>query len=105
MSGLEIEWDHTKPPGSRVKSIHLIVPVQKEDVDDPEDLIDFVEQEDGTRVEVKQRPPQRGEEIKNECGGRIYRVVSGSLRLFCIAEFPDHSRIHGAGVGEGNPAL
>jgi hypothetical protein len=38
-------------------------------------LIDFVEQEDGTRVEVKQKKVELGEEVKNEEGGRIYRVV------------------------------
>jgi hypothetical protein len=40
------------------------------------DLIDFVEQEDGTRVEVKQKKVQLGAEVKREEGGRLYRVVS-----------------------------
>jgi len=52
-----------------------------EDEDDDEqgasadDLIDFVEQEDGTRVEVKQKKIQIGDEVKREEGGRVYRVV------------------------------
>jgi 5'-nucleotidase len=40
-----------------------------------DDLIDFVEQEDGTRVEVKQKKIQIGDEVKREEGGRMYRVV------------------------------
>jgi hypothetical protein len=53
-----------------------------DDEDDDEDdqvgsdLIDFVEQEDGTRVEVKQKKVQLGAEVKREEGGRLYRVVS-----------------------------
>jgi 5'-nucleotidase len=40
-----------------------------------DDLIDFVEQENGTRVEVKQKKIQIGDEVKREEGGRVYRVV------------------------------
>jgi 5'-nucleotidase len=53
-----------------------------------DDLIDFVEQEDGTRVEVKQKKIQIGDEVKREEGGRMYRVV-------CRTQIPslilDHS--------------
>lgn len=74
-------WDHRNPPGQRVKSIHSVNPEDPDDDDDddeesPEDLIEFVEQEDGTRVEVKHKKIEQGEEVKNEEGGRIYRVVS-----------------------------
>jgi hypothetical protein len=75
-------WDHRKPPNQRVQSIHLVDAGGDDDDDDDddggasaEDLIDFVEQEDGTRVEVKQKKVELGEEVKNEEGGRIYRVV------------------------------
>jgi hypothetical protein len=44
-------------------------------VDNPEDMVDFVEQSDGTRVEVKQRKIDVGDEVKNESGGRTYRIV------------------------------
>jgi hypothetical protein len=46
-----------------------------------DDLIDFVEQEDGTRVEVKQKKIQIGDEVKREEGGRVYRVVSRTPKL------------------------
>lgn len=39
-------------------------------------MVDFVEQQDGTRVEVKKRKVDLGDEVKNESGGRIYRIVS-----------------------------
>jgi len=45
-------------------------------VENPEDMVDFVEQDDGTRVEIKQRKVELGEEVKNESGGRIYRVIT-----------------------------
>ncbi|RXK38756.1 hypothetical protein M231_03932 [Tremella mesenterica] len=76
ISGLVVKWDHTLPPYQRVKSIHLSAAAQKEDLDDPDDLVDFVDQEDGTRIEVKQRPPEVGEEVKNEEGGRMYKVIT-----------------------------
>lgn len=77
VAGLSVEWDHSKPPGKRVNSIRLVVPPRKEDDDreSPEDMVSFVEQEDGTRVEVKQRKMEFGDEVKNESGGRAYRVV------------------------------
>lgn len=81
MAGLRVVWDHRKPPNQRVESIHLVDPGNDDDDDDEEgasaeDLIDFVEQEDGTRVEVKQKKVELGEPVKNEEGGRVYRVVS-----------------------------
>lgn len=39
-------------------------------------MVDFKEQEDGTTVVVKQKKLQLGEEVKNEEGGRMYKVVS-----------------------------
>jgi hypothetical protein len=42
----------------------------------PGELVDFIEQEDGTRIEVNKRPMALREEINREKGGRIYRVVS-----------------------------
>ncbi|KAK8843476.1 hypothetical protein IAR55_007135 [Kwoniella newhampshirensis] len=78
VSGLVVEWDHTKPAGSRVLSIHQLVPPRKEEdeVENPADLVDFKEQEDGTRIEVKQRKLELGEEVKREEGGKIYRVIT-----------------------------
>lgn len=82
VAGLRVVWDHRNPPGQRVKSIHTINPEDQDDDEDeddetesPEDLIEFVEQEDGTRVEVKQKKTEQGDEVKNEEGGRVYRVV------------------------------
>ncbi|WWD20985.1 hypothetical protein CI109_105465 [Kwoniella shandongensis] len=78
VAGLVVKWDHTKPPGSRVLSIHQSVPPRKDEdeVEDPDDLVDFKEQEDGTRIEVKQRKLELGDEIKREEGGKIYRVIT-----------------------------
>lgn len=77
-------WDHRNPPNQRVKSIHLTNAEDDDDDSDDgetaEDMIDFVEQEDGTRVEVKQKKIELGDEVKNEAGGRIYRVVSLSVQ-------------------------
>jgi 5'-nucleotidase len=78
VSGMQVQWDHTLPPGQRVKSIRLVIPPgeEEDEMDHPEDMIDFVEQSDGTRVEVNQKKVRLGEEVKNEAGGRVYRVVS-----------------------------
>ena len=77
IAGLQVVWDHRKPPNQRVESIRLTVPPEaKDEMDDPEDLVDFVEQEDGTVVEVKQRKVVVGDEVKNEAGGRFYRVIT-----------------------------
>jgi hypothetical protein len=46
-----------------------------DEIEHPGDMVNFVEQEDGTRVEVNQRPVELGEEVKRD-GSRIYRVVS-----------------------------
>ena len=94
VAGLRVVWDHRKPPNQRVESIHLVDPGNEDDDDDDEDeggladdLIDFVEQEDGTRVEVKQKKVQVGAEVKREEGGRVYRVVCRSYRWLLT---PDH---------------
>lgn len=39
--------------------------------------MNFVEQEDGTTVEVNQRKVELGEEVKRD-GSRVYRVVSSN---------------------------
>lgn len=61
----------------------MVVPQVHDDSDndDPKEMVNFVEQEDGTRVEVKQREIELGDEVKNESGGKTYRVVSESSRL------------------------
>ena len=61
----------------------MVVPQVHDDSDndDSKEMVNFVEQEDGTRVEVKQREIELGEEVKNESGGKTYRVVSESSRL------------------------
>lgn len=65
--------------------MHLIkVPEEGSQEDDEvefdkvEDIVDFVEQEDGTRVEVRRKGFEEGEEVKNEEGGRTYRIVCSS---------------------------
>ena len=83
MSGIAVEWDHSAPPYQRNKSIHFTSDEDDHvvyDVVDPLDLIDFVEQKDGsgTRVEVKQRKVTKGRELEDD---RVYRVV----RPFYIA--------------------
>jgi hypothetical protein len=70
-----------------VRSIHLIKRPQEGKGEDeveferPEDLVDFVEREDGTRVEVKRRKFELGDEVTNEEGGRMYRVASPGVEL------------------------
>ncbi|KAK4685256.1 hypothetical protein P7C73_g4898, partial [Tremellales sp. Uapishka_1] len=78
VSGLFVEWDHTRPPLSRVLSIKLVKhpKVDDDEVDVADDRVNFVDRDDGTRVEVKQRKILHGEEVKNESGGRIYRVIT-----------------------------
>jgi 5'-nucleotidase len=74
-----VTWDHTKPAMQRVLSINLVKPPLDggiDDLDDPEEMVDFVEQEDGTRVEVKQRRIILGDPVGREEGGRMYRIVS-----------------------------
>lgn len=79
MSGLAVDWDHRKPPGKRINSIHLTVQTteHKDDEYDPSAKVSFVEQPDGTRIEIKQAEVTLGEEVKNVEGGRKYYVVSG----------------------------
>jgi 5'-nucleotidase len=76
---MAVQWDHTLPPNKRIKSIHLVKnPIGDEDEDEiehPGEMVNFVEQEDGTKVEVNQRAVELGDEIKRD-GSRIYRVVS-----------------------------
>jgi len=82
VSGLQVIWDHSLAPGQRVKSIRLVNHPSEEDdeVDNPEDMVDFVEQDDGTRVEVKQRKVDVGDEVKRD-SSRLYRIVSrGAMR-------------------------
>ena len=85
VSGLAIQWDHSLPPNQRVKSIHLIKPPEDKDddleIESPEDFVDFVEQEDVTRVEVEQRKYILGEGVTREEGGRVYRIVSWRRQL------------------------
>ncbi len=78
VAGISVEWDHSKSPGKRVNSIKLVNPAKKEDdeIDNPEEMVNFVEQEDGTTIDVKQRKVDLGDDIRNESGGRTYRVVS-----------------------------
>lgn len=74
-------WDHTKPPNHRIVSIHSTKPnVLKADEldndDDPNQMVQFYETPDGTRVEVKKAHAVQGEEVKREKGGKIYRIIT-----------------------------
>ncbi len=63
--------------------------------------MDFVEREDGTRVEVKQRKVEMGEEVKNDSGGRKYRVVSHASKCLSPPTLTiDHETVYGARVSE-----
>jgi 5'-nucleotidase len=76
---MQVTWDHTLPPLSRVKSINLLLPPKDgghDELDNPEEMVDFVEKEDGTRVEVKQRRLVLGDKVERKEGGRMYRIVS-----------------------------
>ncbi|WWC91447.1 uncharacterized protein L201_006393 [Kwoniella dendrophila CBS 6074] len=83
VSGLVVKWDHTKPPNQRVISIHKLKRPKKDEDDDenedeienPQDFIDFKEQEDGTRVVVKQKKLDLGEEVKRD-SSKIYRIIT-----------------------------
>ncbi|BEJ13733.1 hypothetical protein CspHIS471_0309070 [Cutaneotrichosporon sp. HIS471] len=78
VAGLAVEWDHRKPPGQRIDSIHLTVQEteHKDDEYDPSAEVTFLEQPDGTRIEVKQAKVKLGEEVKNLEGGRTYYVIT-----------------------------
>ncbi|WVN91141.1 uncharacterized protein L203_106393 [Cryptococcus depauperatus CBS 7841] len=78
ISGLAVKWDHSRPPYHRILSIHRLVQPKKDsdEREDPSDMVDFKDQEDGTRVIVKQRKLQLGEEIKNVEGGKLYKVIT-----------------------------
>ena len=82
VAGLRIKWDHTKPPGQRVISIHTIKNASpngddsEDEYENPEELVQFLEQEDGTRVEVRQRNAILGEEVKRGDTSRIFRLAS-----------------------------
>ncbi len=80
VSGLAVKWDHTKPPMQRVISIHLLdsdsMLDDRDETESPGDPVEFVEQEDGTVIEVKKRPLRLGEAVENKSGGRMYRLVS-----------------------------
>lgn len=78
VSGLAVDWDHRKPPGKRINSIHLTVQATEHHDDELEDpsKVTFVDQPDGTRIEVKEAKVQWGEEVKNVEGGRMYSVIT-----------------------------
>ena len=88
---MQVIWDHRLPSGKRVKSIHLLEPPKDEEdgIESPDDMVDFVEQEDGTRVEVKQRKSKIGEEVIND-SSKTYRVVRE--RYLKSAEPADRTR-------------
>jgi 5'-nucleotidase len=79
---MRVVWDHLKPANERIISIHLSESTLPRDddgddeIDNPEEYVNFMETDDGTRIEVKQRRPVTGEEIKKEEGGRIYRIIT-----------------------------
>lgn len=82
-----VKWDHTLPPNQRIKSIHTVkTPTpssssskddkdEEDEDDDDQDMVNFIEQEDGTRVEVNQKKVELGEEVKRD-SSKTYRVVS-----------------------------
>lgn len=74
VSGLAVKWDHRKPPGKRIESIHLTVPSRQHDEEC--ELIHFVDNDDGTRIEIASPKLKLGAEVKNIEGGRKYYVVS-----------------------------
>ncbi len=47
-----------------------------DEIDSPGDPVNFIEQEDGTRIEVMKKPLVQREEVLRQKGGRIYRMVS-----------------------------
>ena len=49
-----------------------------DELDSPADPVNFIEQEDGTTIEVMKKPLIQGEEVVRQKGGRIYRLVSYS---------------------------
>ncbi|OCF34141.1 hypothetical protein I316_04090 [Kwoniella heveanensis BCC8398] len=77
VSGLVVRWDHSRPPGSRILSIHQLQQEEKDDdeIENPQDFVDFSEQEDGTRVVVKHKKLALGEEVKRD-NSKIYRVIT-----------------------------
>lgn len=82
IAGMRVEWDHTRPPMQRVLSVRLVkTPAPngdspEDEYERPEDLINFLENDDGTRIEVRQRQPKLGEEIKPVEGGRMYSIIT-----------------------------
>ncbi|KAL1406105.1 hypothetical protein Q8F55_007788 [Vanrija albida] len=77
VSGLAVNWDHTKPPGKRINSIHLTTHSHThEDRENPNDFIDFESTLHGAAIEVKNPGLRLGKEIKNEVGGRTYYVIT-----------------------------
>ncbi|WVR09253.1 hypothetical protein IAU60_006318 [Kwoniella sp. DSM 27419] len=77
ISGLVVQWDHTKPSGSRVLSIHELQPDERDDdeVEHPQDFIDFREHEDGTQVVVRQRKLAMGDPVQRD-SSKTYRVIT-----------------------------
>ncbi|TXT08774.1 hypothetical protein VHUM_02902 [Vanrija humicola] len=77
VSGLAVDWDHTKPPGKRINSIHLTKHSHKhDDSENPDDYIDYESSLRGAAIEVKRPGLKLGAEIKNETGGRTYYVIT-----------------------------
>lgn len=74
VSGMAVDWDHRKPPGKRINSVHLTVPSKEHD--DQCERINFVDRSDGTRIEVASSRIKLGEEVKCVEGGRKYSIVS-----------------------------
>ncbi|WWC64228.1 uncharacterized protein I303_106837 [Kwoniella dejecticola CBS 10117] len=82
ISGLVVQWDHTRPPNQRVISIYQLKRPprgqdqdEEDEIENPQDFVDFKEQEDGTRVVVKQKKLDLGDEVKND-DSRVYRVIT-----------------------------
>lgn len=100
-------WDHSLPPNKRVKSIHLLNPPTDDDdeIEMPEDMVDFVDQEDGTRIEVKQRKREEEEEVKNESGGRTYRIVRLRMGIQLISRLPGSTWQRGRSLCPGGAKM
>ncbi|WWC97747.1 hypothetical protein V866_004633 [Kwoniella sp. B9012] len=94
VSGLAVKWDHTRPPNQRIISIHKTKrPKREEDdgddeIENSQDFVDFKEQDDGTRVVVKQKKLELGEEIKRD-NSKVYRVITREYMALGYDGFTD----------------
>ncbi|WVW79106.1 hypothetical protein I302_101071 [Kwoniella bestiolae CBS 10118] len=91
VSGLAVRWDHTRPPNQRVISVHKLTHPKKDEddeIENPQDFIDFKEQDDGTRVVVRQKKLELGEEIKRD-SKKIYRVITREYMALGFDGFTD----------------